>query len=626
MHAQRHIIQRQIIELTVPDTASAPAIQAEISRIYRQRIVPLIEQYCSELGQPDRVYRIDSLELDLGSLAVQDLEEMFVSRIKVSLPQALTAEISSQEADSTHQPKTQSALELFALFARTGTLPWWADHHHPGLLADNLRQLLRAPPAPLIPLLQSLMQDADTRQRLATQYDDQALGQLCGLLVPAYRHDFTQETQRLIAALQRTPAAQSWPPATQRQRVWSNCLQVAALGGQEYPALAAFYHAVLERVAAELGVHGSALINASNDNSSAAADGLRQRLTRLQRVSSGPLAAAWGHLMTLTPRWPAALRAQLQQALHGAPEQIAAHIQTLLQRENQAALANMFATALAAPGHAESELAALLRRRHSRGGPLAPAWAALRTICERLAPEFQAHWLAILLDTESASESSNNGVPDISAILRLLGTAQAASGLRPPELARLQNLLPRESATHALARHSTNADELSINNAGLVILWPFLTGFFNHMGLLDGRDFKDLAARQRGAGLLQVLATPETGFPEYLLPLNKLLCGLEADHPFDFGPPLRRRERRECNTLLEAVIAQAPILNNMPPEGFQGSFLLRPGLLTIRDGHWLLRVERQTYDIVLERMPWNWEWIKLPWMEAPLRVEWSQHE
>ena len=56
--------------------------------------------------------------------------------------------------------------------------------------------------------------------------------------------------------------------------------------------------------------------------------------------------------------------------------------------------------------------------------------------------------------------------------------------------------------------------------------------------------------------------------------------------------------------------------------GFRGTFLLRQGILGQRDGAWLLRVERETYDIVLERFPWSVDWVKLPWMEAPLRVEW----
>jgi hypothetical protein len=50
--------------------------------------------------------------------------------------------------------------------------------------------------------------------------------------------------------------------------------------------------------------------------------------------------------------------------------------------------------------------------------------------------------------------------------------------------------------------------------------------------------------------------------------------------------------------------------------------LLRSGLLTAEAGGWLLRVERRTHDIILERFPWPWGWVRLPWMDHVLRVEW----
>jgi len=54
----------------------------------------------------------------------------------------------------------------------------------------------------------------------------------------------------------------------------------------------------------------------------------------------------------------------------------------------------------------------------------------------------------------------------------------------------------------------------------------------------------------------------------------------------------------------------------------RGSFLMREGVLTTRDGAWLLRVERQTADAVLARLPWTMEWVRQPWMQAAMRVEW----
>jgi hypothetical protein len=181
---------------------------------------------------------------------------------------------------------------------------------------------------------------------------------------------------------------------------------------------------------------------------------------------------------------------------------------------------------------------------------------------------------------------------------------------------------PALPGTAAIDIRFSEADELYIGNAGLVILWPFLGHFFARLGLLDERQFAYPAARQRAVGLLQYVATGDAACPEYLLPLNKALCGLDVAELFDFGPPLTQPEAEECDDLLRAVIAQAPILRDMSAPGFRGTFLLRQGLLRSRDGAWLLQVERQTYDIVLDRFPWGWEWVRLPWMEAPLRVEW----
>jgi len=71
-----------------------------------------------------------------------------------------------------------------------------------------------------------------------------------------------------------------------------------------------------------------------------------------------------------------------------------------------------------------------------------------------------------------------------------------------------------------------------------------------------------------------------------------------------------------------AAIAQAPILRQMSVAGFRGSFGLREGQLSSRDGHWLLQVERQTFDVVIDRFPWSAALVRLPWMPALLQVQW----
>jgi hypothetical protein len=168
----------------------------------------------------------------------------------------------------------------------------------------------------------------------------------------------------------------------------------------------------------------------------------------------------------------------------------------------------------------------------------------------------------------------------------------------------------------------SETDAIYVGNGGLVILWPFLQPFFDRLGLTHNKQFKDTSSAQRAVGLLQYLASGDESPLEFLLPLNKMLCGLAPESVFDFGVEISLEEKQECDDLLAAVIQQAPILKSMSIAGFRVSFLLRQGQLSSRDGQWLLRVERETHDIVLDRFPWGVSIIRLPWMTAIMQVEW----
>lgn len=196
------------------------------------------------------------------------------------------------------------------------------------------------------------------------------------------------------------------------------------------------------------------------------------------------------------------------------------------------------------------------------------------------------------------------------------------SGLNAADESEHQNYSPDmvESASHL--QSFSEADEIYIHNAGLCILSPFLNSFFEELELVCQGHFHNNHAKQSAISLLHYLATEELEPPEYLLPFNKLLCGMAFAEVFNFEATLTAAHIAACDELLQAVIANAPILNDMSVDGFRGSFLLRQGNLSFSSRAALLRVERETYDVVLERFPWSWQWVKLPWMEYPLRVEW----
>jgi hypothetical protein len=537
---QTHRIKRQVIELTVHDATAARQLHNEISRIYHRRIVPLIDRYCSELSAPDQLHRIETLVLDVGSIDILHLEAELVASVEAALRPTLAAQVEAQAQAAKSpedRPDVQAWLELFALFARSGSLPWWADATAPRLLEDGMQHLLQHAPAALVRLVRTLAHEPHALQRLGDHLPDALLAELVGQLAPVIQTEPVDDLPTLITRLQQTPAASSHPPAWLRRHAWMMFLQVASIAGAHYTALS-FYQAVLQRLADILGIPYASL--------------------------------------------RAAVQPADESTTSSTPEQMVP----------------------------------------------ADLWALLRRLAERLAPPLRAELLAAL----DARDSGESLQVTARRILHLLQSNQAQQVLPADEVRPMLRMLQAAGGTGA--EQPANAagleidpglgpvDEIYISNAGLVILWPFLSQFFARLELLDGRQFRDYAAQQRAIALLQHIATGDQTCPEYVLPLNKLLCGLDPTALFDMLEPLYEAEMAECTNLLTAVIAQAPVLRTMSPSGFQGTFLLRQGMLSIRDGVWLLRVERQTYDIVLERFPWGWEWVKLPWMDAPLRVEW----
>jgi len=168
-----------------------------------------------------------------------------------------------------------------------------------------------------------------------------------------------------------------------------------------------------------------------------------------------------------------------------------------------------------------------------------------------------------------------------------------------------------------------NSDVITIYNAGLVLFWPFLKRFFDHLELISNRAFRDDEARNKAACVLQYLVNEnEENLFEGQLVLNKVLCGINLLAPV-YPEVLNEEEKVIVQGLLEAVIAQGPLWKNLSPAGFRTSYLQREGLLRTRDGHWLLQVKKETYDITLEKLPWSFTTVKLPWMNEILLVEWT---
>lgn len=163
-------------------------------------------------------------------------------------------------------------------------------------------------------------------------------------------------------------------------------------------------------------------------------------------------------------------------------------------------------------------------------------------------------------------------------------------------------------------------DGVVAENAGLVLLHPFLPQFFDALGVAAGGELID---PDRALCLLHYLATGETVAPEHRLTLAKVLCGIPLDRPVAADVGLTADETAEAEALLEAVVSHWSALGHASPDALRGEFLARAGLLSVdAEDDWLLRVEARTLDILLDRLPWGISLVQTPWMPSPLTVEW----
>ncbi|MVM33491.1 hypothetical protein GO755_25870 [Spirosoma sp. HMF4905] len=160
-----------------------------------------------------------------------------------------------------------------------------------------------------------------------------------------------------------------------------------------------------------------------------------------------------------------------------------------------------------------------------------------------------------------------------------------------------------------------------VDHAGLVLLHPFLAQFFGALGIAQGDQ---LVQPERALCLLYYLATGQTVAPEYELLLPKVLCNLPMDMPVESDVALTATELEEADVLLRTVVRYWEALRNTSTDALRGTFLIRPGKLSLRaDGDWLLQVETASFDILVDQLPWLISRIQLPWMKTMLRVEWQ---
>ncbi|NEP73980.1 MAG: hypothetical protein F6K25_04630 [Okeania sp. SIO2G4] len=592
---QRHIIKKQIIELNLSSQQGAFELQNEVSRIYRHKVLPLIDDLLSQFSDSDTIHRVNSLEINLGNIDINCLEEEFIEKISEEIQRQLEDKFSSQteiltttvnQTDispfsqkdvgnsqnfssqkyndfknlqkSDVENNSASQLEIFSYFLQTGTLPWWTENFSKQELEEYSDRLITNSPDAVKSIILESLKNTKQLQRLIYQFSDAILLKIAGLFsadLVKFIANYNTDIKEIFKQLEET---KNIPEAKLKLETWQGILLSLSSEGNTKVDKLRLIQANLLHIATSNGINYPDFFN--------------------------NLVAKIENLILEGNKFKSTL-----------PE-ILDNITTSNQDTEFIR---------------EQEQAKLLPRE----------WQKLSRN-RQISPEDKQqinqlnHQIEILLNEINNLAPVENQFNLINRLNQVLQIAQTLTIKIQQELNFNQSTFSNYIDTFS------DSDEIYIRNAGLILLWPFLNSFFVKIGLVQNNIFINIISTQRADLLLQYLIDNSTEIPEHILPLNKILCGIDLLEPIDTNLEITEPERAECENLLSAVIQNWSILKNTSVEGLRKAFLQRNSILKIRDGSWLLQVERETYDILVDKIPWSIRVVKLPWMNNILYVEW----
>lgn len=600
----RHVIETLRWECRGGDRREALRIQQRLSLWLNGPGTQALSELFDRLSPPGRTWRIDALEIDLGSLPPDAGMELWSRRLEQKLTEELLRRDLRERsgagaASPATRPTGEAEMVKFVYYLEHGRLPWSAPARSAAEMADWLEGLARHMGPRLWWRLQRLPDGERVLGRLSHIFPCHGLHALLGLRHGALAGALDSLEQAVLLPLRARGRLSAYPLERIRQR-W-RMAGLRALWGSRGSGLAvtqmrALLAELAEALCSGLGrgwtrerppVFAAAPpLAAGSELAQSLLVGLWWRVEAMQsdtdahrseadttREEAGP---AGTRRATLNATWRESLR-QFALAHQGDRRVRAAGLGL---SELQAYLLDYTLTHLAAAGAVPQDHV---------------AW--------------HAFW-RVALDALARPEDGSGRGPWRSAGSDRNGTGPKGESRSPPT--------SEEGAEE-------RPGGLSIDNAGLVLLVNYAPRLFAMLGLTRERAFVDEAARARAVHCLAYLVDGDESGAEHQWVLNKVLCGMDIDAPVVPTGALAEA-RATLDGLITAVIQHWSALGNTSPAGLRQTFLRRGGRLSRRTaedgGHWRLRVKPGPFDMLLDRLPWGYTTIKLPWMAGAIHVEW----
>lgn len=231
----RHTIKKQIFELELKKGADAFALQQRVSDRFYMDILPEMEECFDELARPGHTIRIDLLEINLGSITEEMIDngewaQVFRDELRKKMADALSA-VSVNEG-GTIEPAAETSFGQWLYFIRNGYLPWNAARPSEEWLAQVLESLAGNYRS-AAQLRTILSKEPAVAQRIVLHHSPRLLSHLVELLTAEKQDLLPAAIAQLAESLSSVKAslpgfsASSFKKETQR-KLWTMVLPSAA--------------------------------------------------------------------------------------------------------------------------------------------------------------------------------------------------------------------------------------------------------------------------------------------------------------------------------------------------------------------------------------------------------------
>lgn len=203
--------------------------------------------------------------------------------------------------------------------------------------------------------------------------------------------------------------------------------------------------------------------------------------------------------------------------------------------------------------------------------------------------------------------------------LEMLKKSENPENIESPEVS--ENIEISESISELNNQIDPSLKEgIIIENAGLILLHPFLKNFLLKTKLVDEQNV--LQNPFLIAHVFHYMATGRQHDWDHNLLFEKFLCNIPLTTSIPRKMIIPAEIKQEVDELLASVLEHWKALGSSSIELLRNEFLQRPGKLNADDFSVRLVLERKTHDILMDQLPWGISIARLPWQKQIIYTTW----